>query len=95
MVILEAMSLGKPVVSSNVGGVSEIVIDNYTGYAVENNVSDFVRSINKLISNGELYEEISRNSLLFFEKNLTQKVMVDKYLHIYECIYEKREGIIS
>ena len=34
-VLLESMSMGVPVVSSNIGGVSEIVIDGETGYMVE------------------------------------------------------------
>jgi glycosyltransferase involved in cell wall biosynthesis len=34
-VLLESMSMGVPVVSSNIGGVSEIVIEGETGYVVE------------------------------------------------------------
>lgn len=35
MVILEAMSAGKSVVASNVGGISEIVVNGENGYVVE------------------------------------------------------------
>lgn len=36
MTIIEAMSFGKPVVASNVGGISEIVVNGENGYTVEN-----------------------------------------------------------
>ncbi|MDR2410986.1 MAG: glycosyltransferase, partial [Bacteroidales bacterium] len=36
MVIIEAMRYGKPVVASNVGGISEIVVNGENGYTVEN-----------------------------------------------------------
>lgn len=92
MVILEAMSYGKPVVASNVGGVSEIVINNYTGYAVENRVDIFVRSINNLLNNKELYNEISNNEVKYFKDNLTVSIMVDNYLRIYKSIFLKNSS---
>ncbi len=47
-VLLESMSMGVPVVSSNIGGVSEIVIDGETGYMVEpGDKSALANAINK------------------------------------------------
>ncbi len=34
--VLEYFAAGKPVISYNIGGVSKIVIDNYTGYLISN-----------------------------------------------------------
>lgn len=45
MVILEVMSAGKPVVASNVGGISEIVVNGENGYVVENTPQAFAEKI--------------------------------------------------
>ena len=45
IVIIEAMSCGKPIVSSNVGGIGEIVYNGENGYVVNNNSIDFAKKI--------------------------------------------------
>ena len=58
-VLLESMSMGVPVVSSNIGGVSEIVIDGETGYMVEpGNKSALADAINKVWANQANYQEM-------------------------------------
>lgn len=49
MVILEAMSVGKPVVASNVGGISEIVVNGKNGYVVENTPQAFAEKISCIL----------------------------------------------
>ena len=48
-VIIEAMSCGKPIVSSDVGGIGEIVYNCENGYVVNNNSIDFAKKIEKVI----------------------------------------------
>lgn len=84
MVILEAMSFGKPVVSSDVGGVSEIVRNDVNGYALENNPDLFAEKIKYILENEEMYSIFSKNSLDIFQKELTVEKMVQGYLDIYK-----------
>ena len=83
MVILEAMSFGKPVVASNVGGISEIVIDDWNGYALENKASLFAEKIQYILENKDVYDLFSRNSMERFSQELTVDKMVNAYLKIY------------
>ena len=83
MVILEAMSFGKPVVASNVGGISEIVENDKNGYTVENEASLFAEKIKSILENENVYQEFSRNALQRFNQDLTVDKMVDSYLKIY------------
>ena len=83
MVILEAMSFGKPVVASNVGGISEIVEDDKNGYTVENNADLFAEKIKYILSNEDVYEKFSNYALKRFEKDLTVDKMVDSYMKCY------------
>jgi glycosyltransferase involved in cell wall biosynthesis len=66
MVILEAMSLGKPVVASDVGGVSEIVRNDINGYTLRNNAQLFAEKIEYILAHHEIYDTLSRNALKIF-----------------------------
>ncbi len=70
-VLLESMSMGVPVVSSNIGGVSEIVIDGETGYMVEpGNKSALADAIKKVWANQNNYQEM---------KIKARKLIVDQF----------------
>ena len=86
MVILEAMSFGLPVVASNVGGVSEIVVNDQTGYAVQNTLEEFTGSISRILEDEKLYARMKQNAEERFEKELTAEEMLKGYLKIYKKI---------
>lgn len=50
-VIIEAISLGIPVITTNVGGVDEIIIPGVNGLVVNNNVEDIVEKITYMANN--------------------------------------------
>lgn len=83
MVILEAMSLGLPVVASDVGGVSEVVVDGENGFAVENTAEAFADRISCVLEDDALYAAFSRNATARYEKEFTVSHMVDGYRAIY------------
>lgn len=84
MVILEAMSLGKPIVASNVGGIKEIVRDNLNGFVVNNVAEDFKSRIEFILENEKIQQQFSENSYEIFNNELTVDKMVDSYLKIYK-----------
>lgn len=84
MVIIEAMSLGKPVVASDVGGVSEIVRNDINGYVLENKAELFAERIRYILNDKERYEQFCRASLDIYRSELTVDKMVDGYLKIYQ-----------
>lgn len=84
MTIIEAMSFGKPVVASNVGGISEIVVNGENGYTVENIPDVFAEKIEYILENSDIYNQFSRNALERFKEDLTVDKMVGEYLKIYK-----------
>ena len=80
MVILEAMSVGKPVVASNVGGISEIVVNGKNGYVVENTPQAFAEKISCILENEETYCSFAENARYRFMRELTVDKMVEGYL---------------
>ena len=84
LVAAEAMLFGKPVIASNQGGLTEIVIHNDTGFLVQPNdnvqLSD---AILKLISNTELRTEFGENG----RKRILFEFTIEKYVaEISKCL---------
>ncbi|MFW9923841.1 MAG: glycosyltransferase [Candidatus Thorarchaeota archaeon] len=62
VVILEALSTGLPIVATNVGGIEDGVINNYTGLLIEQkNEQEITKSILYLKNNPKLLKELSNN----------------------------------
>lgn len=81
--IIEAMSYGKPVVASNVGGISEIVINDQNGYTVENNAAIFAEKISYILADKDIYEHFSNASFKIFNNTLNVDKMVESYKKLY------------
>src|SRR4029453_2882314 len=61
-VIMEAMATGLPVVSTNIGGIPEMVIENQTGFLVPpGNVAALAGAIERLLGDISLAREFGRN----------------------------------
>lgn len=68
-VIIEAKSVGIPVIATNIGGQSEIVEDGVDGFLVPiKNETAIYESINKLIHDMNIYNLIAQNSLISAQK---------------------------
>ena len=84
MTIIEAMSFGKPVVASNVGGISEIVIDNENGFVVDNCADLFADKIRYILDNDDVYQCFSEKSFQKYDLSLKVQTMCDKYMNLYK-----------
>jgi glycosyltransferase involved in cell wall biosynthesis len=58
--ILEAMSMGKPVIASSVGGIPEIIEDGKNGILVTNEPSNIAEAIDRLLRDRALAAELGR-----------------------------------
>ena len=82
--ILEAMSLGLPIIASDVGGVGEMVCEE-SGILVKNDIRQISQAILKLVKDKELRERMGQNG----RKVIEQKFLLDDMLRKIEEIYEK------
>lgn len=84
MAILEAMSYGIPIISTDVGSISEVVIPRKTGYLISpGNVGQLKSAIKEVTENKECWRTLSINA-----KNLiVNSYNKEKYLNNFQKIY--------
>lgn len=70
LVILEAMACGTPVVSSNVGGIGEVLFEGFNGKLINNpnDCPSFIKAIQQVVENTEEWQAMSKNSKEFVQK---------------------------
>ncbi len=86
--ILEAMALGKPIITTRRGGINEMVCDGRNGILVEPNPEQIAGAILYLHRNANIRKEISQNNLkdvARFDWNLA----IDKYVDIYQQVLKR------
>jgi glycosyltransferase involved in cell wall biosynthesis len=85
MVAIEAMMAKKPVIAANHGGLTEIVVDNETGFLVEPNNKDALKdALEKLITNPELRTSFGEKG---FQRAI-ENFSIQKYVQKIEYIFE-------
>lgn len=83
MNIIEALYCEKPVVSTNVGGINEIIEDNYNGFLIELNESTKCHNIlSNLIEDNELMKNMGKNAKNTFFKKFESSIVKDKFLSL-------------
>ncbi|PJA64521.1 MAG: hypothetical protein CO159_02625, partial [Candidatus Portnoybacteria bacterium CG_4_9_14_3_um_filter_40_10] len=62
--ILQAMAAGIPIVASNVGGIPEMITDNFNGFLIKPRDSEaLAERILQILENSNLAQQFSQNSL--------------------------------
>lgn len=70
--LLEAALMKKPIIATNVGGVSESIVDGKTGFLVEKgNPNDIIEKILILLSDEKKITEMGENGYHFVKNNFT------------------------
>lgn len=81
-VMLESMSCGTPVISFEVGGMSEVIKNNFNGLKASTlNVESLQQTIERFVENRHQYErsEIRKFAL----NNFSNNTIADQYLEVY------------
>lgn len=85
MTVLEAMASSLPVISTNVGGLAELITNNENGFLVEKqNSQQLSEAMTHYINHHELITEHGNKAKTFIDANFSEKNMVDRYVTLYQ-----------
>ncbi|MCL2413897.1 MAG: glycosyltransferase family 4 protein [Bacteroidales bacterium] len=85
--LIEACAIGRPIITTDVPGCRECVIDGYNGRLVEaKNVEALASAILEFVENKNLMEMYSQNSRLLAEKEFSIENVVNKTIEIYRTL---------
>lgn len=87
LVLIEAMSLGIPVIASDFGGITDIVNHGQNGLLYTNgDQSELANCIELLIQNSELRREFTQSALNDIKNKFDFELMIDKYLFLLNSL---------
>jgi len=87
LALLEAMSMGKPIIATSVGGIPEAIEDGRNGILIEPDVDEIIEKIECLLENREFAEELGENAKKTAEEKFTWEKTINKFVEIYSKIY--------
>jgi glycosyltransferase involved in cell wall biosynthesis len=80
LTIIEAMAFGTPVVTTDVGGMPEVLADSHAGYVCsKDNPILFAEAMKNILGNPSLASQLGRNGRRFFEQKFTASMMARNY----------------
>jgi glycosyltransferase involved in cell wall biosynthesis len=85
LTVLEAMAAGKPIITTRVGGIPEIMKDGRNGILVEPEPDQLARAIEFLLDNEDLRQKIGRDNSQD-AKAYSWKKASQEYVRIYESL---------
>lgn len=81
--LIEAASVGLPIIASDVKGNNECVLPGKTGFLFKTE-EEACESIKRIINSESMYSEMSENAVSFFRDNFTENMMAKKLKEVYD-----------
>jgi glycosyltransferase involved in cell wall biosynthesis len=88
--LIEAQASGVPVISTDVGGVKDILLEGETGFVVpKNDVKSFSEKLQLLIENKEIRSNMSQNGWNYVRDKFMYTTLVKNMENYYAELIEK------
>ncbi len=85
MVVIEAMATGTPIVSVDIGGIKEAIVDHETGILISHHSEkEFAEKIMLLHDNEDLRQDLGSTARKKVEKSFSLSTMIHSTLNIYQ-----------
>ena len=82
--LIEAHLASKPVVATNVGGVSEVVLNNKTGFVTKKNTQELVKALERLIVSKALRTAQGKAAKAHASKAFSVEKMIKAHVSLYK-----------
>lgn len=81
--LIEAQMAGIPVISSNVGSVSEVINNEESGYCLDYSPIEFAKVIQRVVTDATLYDKLSEKAKSNGLSNFSLKRLIGDYSRLY------------
>lgn len=81
--LIEAASVGLPIIASNVKGNNEVTIDGYNGFLFRTE-EQAIEILERLVNKSVDYEKLSTNSIELFKKHFSDVKMINELQKLYK-----------
>jgi len=89
-VVLEAMSVGKPVIAANVEGVADLVDDGVTGWIAEaNNPASLASAISRFLTDRHRWTEMGASARRKASEEFSMEQVVERYERLWLQLLER------
>lgn len=89
-VLMEAAMAGLPIVSTNVGGTEDVIVDNENGFIIsQSNEKEFVERILYLLKNSEIAKRMGKRGQEIMKKKFDPKKLLLKQILIWNKVVQK------
>ena len=86
------MALGKPVIATNEGGNTELIIDKHSGFLIKPfDENELVEKIEILLADKLLRLNMGKSGRERIKENFSQDIMVDKYIDLYKEMLDENQ----
>lgn len=93
---IEAMALGRPVISTRVGGIPEIVRDGETGFIIQpDDEAALKETLHVLLTNGEMRRQMGANGRDTVEREFNIEANVAQLLSIIKVAVDQRDHLAT
>jgi glycosyltransferase involved in cell wall biosynthesis len=91
--LIEAQAASLPIVSTNVGGVADTVIENQTAFlTAPNDVNDFVAKLEILVNSVTKRKEMGEKGFVFVNEKYNHKRFINDTVNLYQDLYSNNKG---
>lgn len=85
LVVLQAMSLGKPVICTDADGIRDYVINGSTGFLIDNVEEQLLTVLNELYVDVKKYTELSNKAKECYLAHFTEDAMYERIANTLKC----------
>jgi glycosyltransferase involved in cell wall biosynthesis len=93
LVVIEAMALGTPVVSTAVMGTKDILLGARGAIVVEEDVHDFAATVTRVLNDGALRDSLAEQAVAFAMSNWSSAATAERMLDLYTHV--RARGVMS
>lgn len=84
--LIEAQLAGKPVVATDVGSVSEVILNHETGIITDKDVNSIKLALESLLSKDAKREEMGRLAIARAQALFSVERMINAHIELYKSI---------